>query len=169
MSGVYWAFFPHSTQCLWENTPLLQWDIKQTDAYQTTQPCIWSGQNNSSCKQTHSLHCILVLCFPEAPVSFLLSICIRSSSTRLPDFWSGLSETWPKPRTVFHCNHTETWCLFSLQHFFVILQMNQRYTPVAQVCSHQKVIPVPFRAFLGPVTQSTSGGVSKLIRHRSDR
>ncbi len=23
MSGVYWAFFPHSTQCLWENTPLL--------------------------------------------------------------------------------------------------------------------------------------------------
>lgn len=187
-----WAFF-HMPYSLYEkNTPLLI----SCKILKRLMLCCSSGivlSDNSTLHlkwtklllhpavniNTHFTFYSLSVLFPQG-ICFLLSICIRSSLIRLLDLWGGLSETWPRlwmllksasqsPEPCFTAILQRRGVCSPLQHFFVILQMTHRYTPVAQVCFHQKVIPVPFRAFIGPVTQSTGGGVSKLIRHRSDR
>lgn len=136
------SFFPHSIQSLWEKhtSPAQLYDIKETDAlffiwYQTTRPCIWSGQNkylNHPAVNIHtqSLHFILFLCcFLKASVCFLLSICIHSSLIRLLDLWGGLSETWPRlwmllksasqsPEPCFTAILQRRGVCSPLQHFF---------------------------------------------------
>lgn len=83
-----------------------------------------------------------------------------------PFLFALLSETWPssgcywavRPNAQNHVSFQSFRGVVSacspLKCFFVILQMTQRHTPVAQVCFHQKVIPIPFNAFIGPVTQA---------------